>query len=862
MKEKPLAHLLLDVNDEATCLLDAAGRIQAMNDAAEQLTGYHEGELAGRPFPGRPRNVGDRFDAWFAWLLVPARQWIRIRIKRKDEQEIDADGALYRLGKDGLSGFVLKLRVTSSSKESAALEDIKQKLEAIFGGMADGLVLIDEIGRILFFSAGAEKLFGYDAREAMGENVKMLMPSPYREGHDGYLSAYRETGVRKIIGVGREVSGRRKDGSTFPMYLSIGEIWLEGRRFFVGVTHDLTKAKAVESRLWMLSAAIEQSPVAVMIASKSGLIEYVNSCFTNLTGYRDDEVIGQSPRLLQSAQTPREQYRRLWEAINAGAEWRGEIQDRRKNGDHYWASETIAPLRDEHGEITQYIAIQQDVTEQRHDKEALMASEERFRKVAELVGEWLWEQDVQGNYTYSSDAVRDILGLEPEEIIGRNYLSLLGDALTEPLAAPDGSKGLNAFHRIVNRYRHKDGRLIFTESSGAPVFDDHGRMVKWRGVDRDITARKGYEDALRVRNRAMEAVHVGIVISDARAPGYPNIYVNPALSRITGYTQDELLKGGMHMLQGPETDRTALAEIRHAVMTRQSCEVTLKNYRKNGEAFWNELFISPVPDESGEVTHYIGVQTDVTERRRAEESRRNLDLARQIQLSLLPNAPLRLPRLEMAGICVPASHVGGDYFDYFQNSGATDVIIADVSGHSVGAALIMTEVRSMVRAESRRTAFEHPAGILRDLNELLHDDLTQAELFITMLYCRFAPDARMLKYANAGHNPGLLLGANDSVCAQLDGDGLILGAKRNVRFEEREIALSAGDKLLFYTDGVVEAQDRSGAFYGLERLCQAFVARRALTPEAIMEKLLQDVKRFCSPLELNDDVAIVVAEVS
>ncbi len=866
VQEKPLAHLLLEANSEAACLLDAGGRVLALNSGAERMTGFREEELVGRSFPGQPKAaLGGAEGAAVAWLLAPARQWIDIKIKRKDEREIDSVCEITRLGAQSVAGLLLKLRPEGGmAADGAALSDIKVKLEAIFGGMADGLVLIDEFGKILLFSAGAERLFGYSAKETLGANVKMLMPSPYREEHDGYLAAYRNTGVRKIIGIGREVSGRRKDGSVFPMYLSIGEMWLEGRRFFVGVTHDLTKAKTVESRLWSLSAAVEQSPVAIMISDEEGRIEYVNGYFTKLTGYSEDEVVGKNPRILQSDATPQEQYQRLWRTISAGAEWRGEIEDRRKNGELYWAYETISPLRDDQGRVRRYLAIQQDITEQRRDKEALAESEERFRKVAEMVGEWLWEQDAEGRYIYCSDAVRNILGLEPQELLGKSYLSVLApDASASRSQLFLDTRGLTtAFHRIVNTYRRKDGRRVFTESSGTPILDEKGRLLKWRGVDRDITARKEYEDALRVRNRAMDSVHVGIVISDAQTPGNPNIYVNPALSRMTGYSQEELLRGDMHMLQGPGTDSSAIGEIRHALETGQSCEVTLKNYRKNGEAFWNELFISPVPDEAGKITHYIGIQTDVTEKRRAEESRRELEIAKQIQLSLLPGAPLRLADAEIAGVCMPAMHVGGDYFDYFEDGDGVDVVIADVSGHSVGAALIMTEVRSLVRAAFRGPANAHPASVLSDLNELLHQDLDRSELFITMFFCRYEPGSRRVKYANAGHNPALLLRAGEMRCLQLDGDGLVLGARQRVDFEERELTLSPGDRLLFYTDGIVEAQAPSGAFYGLERLCQCFVANRTLGPQAVIRDILSEVKEFCAPFSPADDMALVVLHVS
>ncbi len=752
--------------------------------------------------------------------------------------------------------------VEGLAREAAALRDIKSKLDTIFGAMADGFIVIDESGEVHHFTAGAEKLFGWRAQEVIGQNVRMLMPSPYREAHDGYLSAYLRTGVKKIIGIGREVTGLRKDGTTFPLYLSIGEIWLDERRYFVGVTHDLTRLKRAEERLVTLSAAVEQSPAAVMIASRSGRIEYVNKRFTQLTGYSAEELIGRTPSVLHSEHTPSTQHRRLWETIQRGEEWRGEIEDRRKNGELYWALETITPLHDRQGNVTHYLAIQQDITAQKRDKEALAESEQRFRQVAEMAGEWLWEQDPQGCYTYSSGAVGDILGLTPEEVVGRCYMDLLTEDSPEQRDLAMKGRRARAFRRIVNHYRHRDGHKVFTESTGAPIFDETGRLIKWRGVDHDITSHKLYEDALRVRDRAIESVHIGIVISDAEAPGHPNIYVNPALCEMTGYTREELLGHSMKLLQGPETDPAAVEDIRRALARGESCEVTLKNYRKGGQPFWNELMISPVVDENGRITHYIGIQTDVTERRRAEESRHELEIARHIQLSLLPSAPLRLSHAELAGVCMPAAQVGGDYFDYFHNAGAVDIVIADVSGHSVGAALIMTEVRSTLRAETRKTTGAGPAQVLRDLNELLHQDLTRADLFITMFYFRFLPEQRLLKYANAGHNSALLLRAGANVCTLLDADGLVLGVKRAVKFEERSVALHPGDKLLFYTDGMIEAQNRAGEFFGTDRLCDVFIRNRELAPDALIRRLVSEIAGFCAGAPPEDDIAMVIMNVS
>jgi sigma-B regulation protein RsbU (phosphoserine phosphatase) len=291
--------------------------------------------------------------------------------------------------------------------------------------------------------------------------------------------------------------------------------------------------------------------------------------------------------------------------------------------------------------------------------------------------------------------------------------------------------------------------------------------------------------------------------------------------------------------------------------------VTVKFYRKDGAPFWDELFISPVANEAGRITHFVSVHADISDRRRVEESRHELEIARHIQLSLLPNAPLRTPHMEIAGVCVPATHVGGDYFDYFENAGVIDIAIADVSGHSVGAALIMTEVRSTLRAETRRStnASCGPAELLRDLNELLHDDLFAADLFITMFYCRFLPQTRVLQYANAGQNPPLLLRADGPACAQLDADGLVLGVMRGVDFKQGSIELAPGDRLLFYTDGITETQNRQGEFFGVERLSASFMRHRGHSPGDLIKATLADVRAFRGEARASDDIAMVAAQV-
>ncbi len=165
------------------------------------------------------------------------------------------------------------------------------RLQAVVDTAVDGVILIDGQGSILLFNPACERLFGYRAEEVIGQNVKLLMPEPFRGEHDGYLGNYRRTGERKIIGIGREVVGRRRDGTTFPMDLSVGETTEDGRPIFVGIIHDLTSRKqseqAVRDVASRLRAVVETAVDGVILIDARGSILMFNPACERLFGYRD-----------------------------------------------------------------------------------------------------------------------------------------------------------------------------------------------------------------------------------------------------------------------------------------------------------------------------------------------------------------------------------------------------------------------------------------------------------------------------------------------------------------------------------------------------------------------------------------------
>jgi two-component system, LuxR family, sensor kinase FixL len=137
----------------------------------------------------------------------------------------------------------------ATTGQSAALKDSEARIRAILETAVEGIITIDERGLIESLNSAAERLFGYTRAELIGRNVSVLMPSPYKEEHDSYMSNYVTTGHRKIIGIGREVVGQRKDGSVFPMDLSVGELNVGGKRLFTGIVRDITVRKRAEEQL-------------------------------------------------------------------------------------------------------------------------------------------------------------------------------------------------------------------------------------------------------------------------------------------------------------------------------------------------------------------------------------------------------------------------------------------------------------------------------------------------------------------------------------------------------------------------------------------------------------------------------------
>jgi PAS domain S-box-containing protein len=263
------------------------------------------------------------------------------------------------------------------------------RMAALLEAAVDGIISIDQRGVVHAMNPAAERLFGYDKREVVGRNVSMLMPAPYAQEHDAYLGRYLRTGEKRIIGIGREVVGLRKDGSTFPIELSVGEARVGEEVIFVGFVRDITERKLAEESLSHLAALVESSEDAIVSKSLDGTILTWNKGAERMFGYTANEAIGRHISMLAPPDRPCE-VNGILERIRRGESVGHQETVRvRKDGRRIDVFITISPIKDGNGNVLAASSIKRDITDQKRVNEELRGMTQQVWQAAKLasVGE-------------------------------------------------------------------------------------------------------------------------------------------------------------------------------------------------------------------------------------------------------------------------------------------------------------------------------------------------------------------------------------------------------------------------------------------------------------------------------------------
>ncbi len=262
---------LVESSDDAIFAKDLSGTILSWNRGAERMYGYAAPEVVGRKVdilipPGSPSELPDILERIRRGERVDHYETVR---RAKDGTLLDVSLTVSPIfdSRGQIVGASAIARDVSVRKDAERqIRSNEELLRSIVESAVDGIIVIDARGRIEEFNHAAEGFFGYSRGEALGQNVTLLMPSPFHEEHDQYLARYMETGEARIIGKGREVMGQRKDGTTFPLHLSVGEMAVRGDRKFIGILYDLTARVEMETRLREQAALVRLGEMAAVIA--------------------------------------------------------------------------------------------------------------------------------------------------------------------------------------------------------------------------------------------------------------------------------------------------------------------------------------------------------------------------------------------------------------------------------------------------------------------------------------------------------------------------------------------------------------------------------------------------------------------
>jgi two-component system, LuxR family, sensor kinase FixL len=282
---------IAESSDDAIVGKDLCGIVTSWNKAAEAMFGYVADEIVGQPIT---RIIPpDRIDEE-AVILARIRDGEKIVHFVTERQR--SDGRIIPVSltvspiRDDHGGIIGVSKIARDISEMQRVQRDLERREALLGSILDtvpdALIVIDKQGLIQSFSVAAERLFGFSSDEVRGKNVSMLMPAPYRQEHDGYLARYRATGERRIIGIGRIVVGGRRDGSTFPMELTVGEVNLPGTQLFAGFIRDLTERQDRERRLSELQTELAHvSRLTELGQMVAALAHEVNQPLTAMSNY-------------------------------------------------------------------------------------------------------------------------------------------------------------------------------------------------------------------------------------------------------------------------------------------------------------------------------------------------------------------------------------------------------------------------------------------------------------------------------------------------------------------------------------------------------------------------------------------------
>jgi len=528
-------------------------RILVVNPAFERIFRYTSDEIIGQPLAKLAASA-EKADTP-AWALPASDEDdsspVRFTARRADGSYFDAEAHAASVVYEDRPAYAISIRDVSRRAEvERALAQERDLLKEILEAIADPFYVADaDTCQIITANKAAQ----VDVSPTTKSGYALLKQAANCKDLPEDCPIYQvlQTGEPSTV---ERVHERIRDGRqeiyqaeihTYPVKDADGRV-----RQVIVYAPDITARKRAEAEVLKLSRALEHSAHGVVITDTDGVIEYVNPAFTRMTGYDSEEAIGQKPKILKSGEHPDAFYKDLWQTLRRGEIWQGELINRRKDGSTYWESQTIAPVFDEEGRATHYIAVKRDISARKQAE----AQIRKLQRAVEQAAHSVIITDRTGTIEYANPAFTRVTGYTLEETIGQNPRVLKSDKHPRSFYQNLWNTILkgNVWHgEFINR--RKDGSLYWERASIAPIKDDNGNITHFVAVKENITRQKEMEkDLQRARDEALQASKLktrllGNVSHDMRTPlggilGYSEMLLEEAFGELTPKQRTAILR--------------------------------------------------------------------------------------------------------------------------------------------------------------------------------------------------------------------------------------------------------------------------------------------------------------------------------
>jgi PAS domain S-box-containing protein len=515
--------------------------------------------------------------------------------------------------------------VFERDRSERALRASEQQLRAIIESTPQCIKVVRPDGVVLKMNAaGLRMLEAERTEDIIGQSFFPWIAPEYREAYLAYHNAVcrGERGTLDFEIIGRKGTRRSLESVAVPLPGPDGSV------LHLALTHDVTERKKADAELKrtgdLLRALADGTSDAVFVKDLQGRYLLFNPAAANFVGKTVEEVLGRDDRALFDSEDARRVMandRRVVESAKAVTT--EEVLTAAGVTRTFLATKT--PYRDAEGKVIGVLGIARDISDRKRLEAERDRVTARLRLQVDRMPLACLLFDAEFRIVDWNPAAEIIFGFSREEVLG------MEPPYEKILPAYSWPAGQEIFRRIragdmaahsVNENLTRDGRTITCEWHNTPLFEKDGAFLGLLSLARDVTRRHETERALELRDRAIQTVSQGIVITDANQPDNPIIYASPSFERLTGYTQAEVLGKNCRFMQGKDSDPETVSRLRIAIAQGEPCTVELLNYRRDGTPLWIELRVSPIRDERGRLTHFVGTQADMTDRRALESQLR------------------------------------------------------------------------------------------------------------------------------------------------------------------------------------------------------------------------------------------------